>query len=127
MAGSRPGERRGGRRKGTPNKAKVEQERKLAEVYERARAELRPKDILAMSPLDVMLHAMTIAARSENWPVAAAMAKEAAPYIHPKLTAATLDARFRRSPSDFTDDELLALESARMGDDGTDETTGLPN
>lgn len=82
--GSSPGERRGGRQKGTPNKATVEREAKLAESRERILASLLPEQIAAMSPLDIMLQAMQIEAQSGDWRAAAALAKEAAPYLHAK-------------------------------------------
>ena len=93
MAGSTPGVRRGGRQKGTPNKATVAREEKLAEAYVRAVQELSRDDIAAMSPLDIMLHAMKIAALADQWNAAAALAKEAAPYLHPKLSSETLSIR----------------------------------
>lgn len=40
-----------------------------------------------MSPLEVMLTAMRRHAEAENWDDAASIAKDAAPYIHPRLAA----------------------------------------
>lgn len=71
--GSRPGERRGGRKKGTPNKATTAAS---IQVEIAASGEL---------PLDHMLRVM----RDETAEPARrdAMAKAAAPYIHPTLAA----------------------------------------
>lgn len=87
--GASPGERRGGRQKGTPNKATVEREQKLSEARERILVTLAPEQIAAMSPLDIMLQAMQIEAQSGDWRAAAALAKEAAPYLHAKMSPKT--------------------------------------
>ena len=83
--GSKPGERRGGRQKGSRNKAKIELEAKLSEARGRAVAGITTTEIAAMSPLDIMLRAMQIEAQTGEWRAAAALAKEAAPYLHAKL------------------------------------------
>lgn len=44
-------------------------------------------------------------------------AKAAAPYLHPKLSAVTMNATVKRSVTDFTDDELEAIA-------GSDEEGG---
>jgi hypothetical protein len=74
--GSRPGERRGGRKKGTPNRATTAVAIK-AEVA--ASGEV---------PLDYMLRVM----RDESVEPSRRdeMAKAAAPYVHPKLAATEL-------------------------------------
>jgi hypothetical protein len=41
-------------------------------------------------PLEVMLRAMRLHAEAERWDQAAAIAKDAAPYIHPRLASTTL-------------------------------------
>jgi hypothetical protein len=71
--GSKPGERRGGRKKGTPNKATT-----AAAIQ----AEIAASGEL---PLDFMLRVM----RDETAEPArrAAMAKAAAPYVHARLAA----------------------------------------
>jgi hypothetical protein len=71
--GSKPGERRGGRKKGTPNKATT-----AAAI----KAEIAAS---GETPLDFMLRVM----RDETAEPArrAAMAMAAAPYIHPRLAA----------------------------------------
>lgn len=71
MRGSKPGERRGGRAKGTPNKATAA---KAAEVA-----------ASGLTPLDFMLSVM----RDEGNELDKRMdaAKGAAPYVHAKLAA----------------------------------------
>lgn len=71
--GSKPGERRGGRTKGQPN-------RKNRETIAKAEA-------LGITPLEVMLEAMMAHYRLGNLDEAALKAKEAAPYVHPKLAS----------------------------------------
>lgn len=74
--GSKPGERRGGRKKGTPNKTTVAK-RALAEHIRRK----------GLTPLEYMLRVMR--SRSKNTAVERKddMAKAAAPYMHPRLNA----------------------------------------
>lgn len=74
MSGSKPGERRGGRQKGVPNRATAA---KAAEVA-----------ASGLTPLDFMLNILrdreaTTADRFEA-------AKAAAPYVHPRLAATVL-------------------------------------
>jgi hypothetical protein len=71
MRGSRPGERRGGRQKGTKNIAA-------------ARRELETK-LGGDTPLDFMLGVMRDLSKSV--PARMEAAKAAAPFIHPKLAA----------------------------------------
>jgi len=70
------GKKTGGRRKGTPNK-RTEASRALVA---RATAE-------GISPLDVMLGAMREAWEKGDKGGAAIFARDAAPYMHPKLSA----------------------------------------
>jgi hypothetical protein len=85
--GSRPGERRGGRQKGTPNQRTTARK----EIVERALAE-------GVSPLDVMLTTMralwkqAVDANGDVVNIGKAMqanvvAKDAAPFLHPKLSS----------------------------------------
>lgn len=71
MPGSKPGERRGGRKAGTPNKATAAREAKV-------KAE-------GLTPLDYMLQVL----RNEEETPANRMwaAEKAAPYVHPKLAS----------------------------------------
>ena len=87
MRGSNPGERRGGRQKGTPNKATLHRH---AEI-----------EASGQTPLDFLIERM----RDEDAEMSEriACAKAAAPYVHPKLSATTLGPARRasapRSPS----------------------------
>lgn len=70
--GKRPG---AGRKRGTAN-------RKTREIAERAYKE-------GLTPLEVMLKTMRFLYASEDYIGAAAIAKDAAPYVHPRLSAIT--------------------------------------
>lgn len=70
-SGSKPGERRGGRQKGSLNT-------RTRQIAEAAMAE-------GITPLEVMLKAMRLHAKAEAWDAAAAIAKDCAPYMHPRL------------------------------------------
>jgi hypothetical protein len=76
MSGSKPGERRGGRQKGTKNKKTVAMEAALARLGQ---------DNPDMEPVDLMLQIM----RDPDMSVTARLeaAKCAAPYRHPRLNA----------------------------------------
>ena len=63
-------------------------------------------------PLDVMVEAMREAYRRKDLKEAAAYAKEAAPYLHPKLSS--IEAKHRHDFSKLSDDELDA-ELAAFG------------
>ena len=102
--GSAPGERRGGRAPGTPNKATVE--RRM-----RVQAGLEAAKLTGKLPLDIML---TVAAggpeadKISDRQLQAAIA--AAPYVHPKLAAVAVkdvtpdperDEKVRRAREEF--------------------------
>lgn len=112
--GARPGERRGGKAVGTRDAATLKREKRLAEALQAATDAIGDEAIRLMSPKDVMLFVMRLAAQQGWWFKAAEIAKEAAPYIHPKLTSTTLDANVRRAVTDFNDDELEALARANI-------------
>ena len=72
--GSQPGERRGGRKKGTPNKATEKREEKIAES--------------GLTPLDYMLEVLRdpeTKLEDRKWAAAAA-----APYVHARLQSTTV-------------------------------------
>jgi hypothetical protein len=69
--GAKPGERRGGRAKGTPNKRTSE---KVAEV-----------EASGLTPLDFMLNLMR--KESEDMSLRFDAAKAAAPYVHARLSS----------------------------------------
>ncbi len=67
--GSAPGERRGGRQKGVPNKTNAQREAAIAAS--------------GLTPLDFLLQVMRDESAEKNIRIDAA--KSAAPYVHPKL------------------------------------------
>jgi hypothetical protein len=84
--GSKPGERRGGRQKGTPNKASARRETLVAEG--------------GATPLDYLLSVMRDENRDGRDRLEAA--KAAAPYVHPKLAAMTLAGNKDAPPVKYT-------------------------
>ncbi len=90
MRGAKPGERRGGRARGTPNKATVDREAALAAAHRRATDGMTEAERASLSPLDVMLLAMRIAVQEGDWRLATSVAAAAAPYVHPKLAATSV-------------------------------------
>lgn len=97
----------GGRRAGTPNRATVER-------AARARAGVEAALATGLMPLDVILAVMRggpeAEAISERQYLAACAA---APFLHPKLSSAALDATLRAAdPAALTDDQLAAIARA---------------
>lgn len=94
--GAAPGERRGGRAKGTRNKRTQEQ--------------ITAAEQSGLLPLDYML----LVLRDVSLPVAVRLdaASKAAPYIHPKLSTSKVDfygSFARRSVREMTDEELYQI------------------
>jgi hypothetical protein len=93
--GSKPGEHRGGRKAGMPN-------RKTAETQAAVAAS-------GITPLDYMLSVMRDTAaepdRRDD------MAKAAAPYVHAKLAAIEHSGGIAHSLTDMTDAQLAAIAS----------------
>lgn len=81
MPGSKPGERRGGRQKGTPNKAKTEERIGIAEALKVAFADIGPEAIDNLSPAQMLRFAARAAAKAGFVQAACALAKDAAPYF----------------------------------------------
>jgi hypothetical protein len=84
MAGSKPGERRGGRKKGTPNKATNAKRNELEDALAEAFRLLGPVAIENLTPLQVMLRSMRTLLHAGLVQPALAIAKEAAPYVDAK-------------------------------------------
>lgn len=88
-AGSAPGEHRGGRGKGTRNKATIEREHERAAALAHATAQVTEgidlSAVRSMRAVEVMRTAMLIHANAGNWDKASAWAKEIAPYETAKL------------------------------------------
>lgn len=110
--GCRPGEKRGGRTPGARDSATLKREKAITEAMAAATAAIGNDKIQLMSPMDVMLYVMRLAAAQGWWFKSAEIAKEVAPYLHAKLASTVIDDRRRRTPEQFGDDELLALYSA---------------
>ena len=89
--GSAPGERRGGRQKGTPNKLTAEVQAAIAETGE--------------TPRDYMLRVM----RDETVDHARrdAMARAVAPYCHPQLASVATTNETGRHADNMTEEELI--------------------
>lgn len=83
--GARPG---AGRKKGSGNKRS------------RAIAMQAFKD--GLSPLEVMLRAMREHAQAERWDAASGIAKDAAPYMHPRLASIAHSGGDGEGPVEFT-------------------------
>lgn len=79
------GTRVGGRQKGAKNKATIAREKGHAEIVAAAAA-------AGVMPLEVMLGAMRDAWAKDDKAGAANFAKDAAPYIHPRLAAIEVQA-----------------------------------
>lgn len=97
MSGSRPGERRGGRQKGTKNKAKKVRDERMAEALQNG-----------ILPLDYMLSVVRdpTVPRHERLDAAA----KAAQYIHPRLSSSESKVTVtKRDAQDWTRDELVAI------------------
>lgn len=118
--GSRPGERRGGRRKGTPNKRTVE----LFGALERSEL---------ITPKQVMLQAMRLYWNEGKITEAVECAAKVAPYEHPRLTA--LDAKIdqhttHRFAGDYRAklaaeiDRLAEAEEERIGEESASRPNG---
>ena len=82
--GSAPGERRGGREKGTPNKDTAQKKADLATALNLAFAALGPDEIDKMSPAAMMRLGAREAAKAGFAQAALAIAKDAAPYFDAK-------------------------------------------
>lgn len=76
--GKRPG---AGRKKGESAKTKAKR-KSAADAVEKAAAE-------GITPLEVMLDAMRRLHRVKKWAQAASIARDCAPYVHPRLSAVT--------------------------------------
>jgi hypothetical protein len=104
--GSKPGERRGGRKKGTPNKATT-----AAAI----RAEVAASGEI---PLDYMLRVM----RDETAEPTRrdAMAKAAAPYVHPSL-ASVRHGGDEQNPLRITEVRRIIVDPRNLGNSDKDQ------
>jgi hypothetical protein len=104
----------GGRRAGAGRKLGIAN-RKTAEIADAAAAQ-------GITPLEVMIEAMRELHAKGDKIAACAIAKDAAPYIHPRLANIALDATVRRDPIDLTEAELLAIAAGSRADGAAAET-----
>ena len=114
MSGSKPGERRGGRQKGTRNKAVLEREAIAAAALSEAVALIPPEIIDALSPADFLNVAWRALAKAGEIGSAIAIAKEAAPYFNRKKAPEPSDA-----PADGQ--KIVLVENGPDADDEPDE------
>lgn len=85
MAGSNPGERRGGRQKGTPNKSTAERDREHDAIKADVFGALTEAEIQAITPRDMFRLVARVAVRQSNVPLILKCATDWAPYMHAKL------------------------------------------
>lgn len=76
-----------------------------------------------ITPLEVMLATMRERWLANDHEGASAIAKDAAPYVHPRLTTATVNANVRRTAAEYSDAELAALAGEGGGEDRVGEAT----
>jgi hypothetical protein len=84
--GSAPGERRGGRAKGTPDKVTVARQAAMAAAVADCFASMTDAQIEALKPKEIMLRAMHTAAKNGDSLLAVSIAERAAPYYDAKIT-----------------------------------------
>lgn len=87
MPGSAPGERRGGRQKGTPNKATAAKRQAVDDALAQGFALLGPVALDGLTPAQAMLHAMRVLLHAGLPGPAMAIAEKAAPYFDAKKAA----------------------------------------
>ena len=95
---------RGGKRRGAGRKPSS------LTTKSRAIAEIAINE--GITPLEVMLEAMRGYAKSEQWDRAASIAKDAAPYLHPKLTS--VERTEKDVPINAADFSLLSDEELEV-------------
>jgi len=84
----------------------------VATARRKAIAERVEKDLVSKkaTPLEIMGRVM--AGDTSVTEMQFEAAKAAAPYIHPKLSAVTMNATVKRSVTEYSDDELAAIAGA---------------
>ena len=110
--GSKPGERRGGRQKGTPNKLTVEREMRATHGLEAARTGLMPLDVMFARMRD---EPMTNGRKPTDEQFQAAVA--AAPFVHPRLAAVAVKALNEPDPRLVQQAAAARLELMRRLDE----------
>lgn len=115
--GKRPG---AGRKKGSVSKETMLRK----QIAEQALAS-------GISPLDVLLTAMRFAWDKGDHKDAASYAKEAAPYVHPRLASSNVSVNDKRNIADLSTAELAAIldeeRGSREGADAPKAVEGQPD
>lgn len=109
--GSALGERRGGRKKGTPDKATAARQAAMQAAVADCFATMSAAEIEALTPKEIMLRAMHAAAKNGDTLLAVNIAERAAPYYNSRLTKADLTNR------DLTLEELVLRSLPVSGKD----------
>ena len=122
---------RGGFRPGAGRKKGAAEVRTRRIANELAREGLTPLEVMIATMRELWLHAQsaaTPAERLERQRAACGVAKEAAPYIHPRLAAVSTTVRRISSVRDLSDAELAALIRSLGGEviDSPAEPLALP-
>jgi hypothetical protein len=107
MPGSNPGERRGGRQKGTPNKATKARKADLHHALALVFAKFGPEFIDTLTPARLQLIAMREAAKAGFVASALAIARDVAPYYDAKLAPMIVE-----PPQETEDDRARRLHAA---------------
>jgi hypothetical protein len=99
----------GGRPKGSRNKALVAREIATKNAIDDTLARLTEEEIQRLTPLEIMILAMHLMLQSHNLMGAVSVAKEAAPYVHPKVASVVHDVPLpedlRAQPEPTPDDD----------------------
>jgi hypothetical protein len=107
MPGSKPGERRGGRQKGTPNKATTARKADLHQALALVFAKFGPEFIDTLTPARLQLIAMREAAKAGFVASALAIARDVAPYYDAKLASLIVE-----PPQEAEEDKARRLHEA---------------
>ena len=111
--GSAPGERRGGRKKGTPDKATAARQAAMQAAVANCFASMTAAEIEALTPKEIMLLTMQAAAKNGDALLAVNIAERAAPYYNSRLTG-PLELKGR-----LTLEQIVAATMARRNRDGS--------
>ena len=111
--GSAPGERRGGRKKGTPDKATAARQAAMQAAVADCFATMTAAEVEALTPKQVLLLAMQAAVRNGDVLLAVNIAERAAPYYDAKITKAEVATR-----------DLTLEEMVQRSYDGTKAMAG---
>jgi hypothetical protein len=100
--------RGGGRRKGSRNKSLIARELATKNAIDDTLSRLTEEEIQRLTPLEIMVLAMHLLLSQGNLMGAVSVAKEAAPYVHPKVAS--------MAPNEVLPEDLRPQPEA-IGDD----------